>query len=100
MESSNPPVLPGSFFKSSERKAESLEIDVPSITAMTDEQRDALSPVEYRFLEWLVSEGIENLSARYTFTPYLDGLPSIHDAPQAEICEMILEYHGVPLPIE
>lgn len=94
------PVLPGSFFKSSDCEAESIEIDVPSILAMTDEQREALSPVEYRFLEWLVSEGRENLLAYFTFERCPEGPPSIHDTPQSEICAMLLEYHGVPLPAE
>lgn len=96
------PVVPGTFFKCSDSEANTLEIDYNSIAAMNEEDMDALSPVEYRFLEWVVFEELQMKDRKTVFLleSVLPGLPHIFDCPQSEICTILLVHLGIPLPTE
>ncbi len=102
MDSTTYPVLPGTLFKCSDLETDTLEIDYPSIVAMTKEDRDNLSPIEYRFLKWVLFEEpqLKDRLTVFCFERTLPDVPDIFDWPQSEVCAIILEHLGIPLPIE
>lgn len=94
--------LAGTFFKCSESEADGIEIDIDSLSLIKSEHVGLLSPVEHRFLEMLMFEcekGNSFSGWSYTISKSESGDPrSVHDISQAEICELLLGYHGVPIP--